>query len=479
MCDVAPGRDSMFFGSNKSQRHAASGPPHSAAPRRRRRIPSFAPHWNTAILVSLCLAAPPAACQSASATLPFARDVRTGSPLLSLSVAGGAPVLILADGALRPDGEQRAVLHLAIDGHAEGSAAVLDWHGAHYPVTHGFRLLAAATVPPGQHRITLEAASDGSAGILPGATLSVLERPAAHLRQQMASPDTPVIEPDVPGGLTDADQLPHTVFAQARAAGGPAIALAAGSVSYAGDGKLHFGDAWWGLWLDGSEATANEASYADNDICRCAELTAPLALQGYFAGDRATGRVIGVGATAETWGAATGTNTVRYRVQPDSALVLLDGGMQVAGGLQVVDAAHGGGGVRRFPYYCAGSATGYTGCNQAGTPRVIGAGTVDVPPHHDRAILFSAALRIQGGSHDHGGRIEMWLELDGRRASAVAVQDLAPRSSVSTRTMTLSYLAGGATALAAGPHPVALVVRAAGDFQHLAVTRNVPLIWFD
>jgi len=56
------------------------------------------------------------------------------------------------------------------------------------------------------------------------------------------------------------------------------------------------------------------------------------------------------------------------------------------------------------------------------------------------------------------------------------LQDLSPGSPVSTRTVTASYLAQDLTP---GPHVVQLQTRATGVFWHLAITRTLPLIWFN
>jgi len=413
----------------------------------------------------------------ASASLTSDRTVSGSATLLSVHAAGGGPVLILADGWLVPGSVLRAELRLTVDGAPVGSRAVLDWHGAHHPVTHGFRVLAAPALAAGDHVVSLLATSDAPSLIGAGTVLSVLERPAARVAEQMAPSPPLVVQTRTPAALADTDTLPHDAVARlsAGAAHGPVIALAAGSVAYDGDGTHDFGDALWGVWMDGVEQPANTATYADNDICRCAELAAPLAVQALFGDGQVSGRTIGIGATAEPWAQKLGPDTVRYRVLPQSVLVLLAGGMDVAGGLAVLDPAGAGGRVKRFPYLCVASTHAFTGCPAAGTARQIGAADFSVPAGHARETLFSAALRVQGDGRDGGGRFEAWLELDGQRVGSPGLQELSPASPVSTRTVTLSYLA----ALTPGRHHVALVCRATGDFWHLAVTRNLPLVWFD
>jgi hypothetical protein len=411
-----------------------------------------------------------------SASLAADLELQGHITVARLHVAGGGPVLILADGWLAPSGEELATLSLTVDGVPTGSRALLDWRGAHHPVTHGFRVLAAPTLPPGDHVVALQADTSKAATIGAGTLLSVLQRPARLVLSSHAPAAALTVQTNTPA-LTNTDELPHSMAARVQAgpADDPVVALAAGTVSYAGDGRSQFGDALWGLWVDGAEATANQAGYADNDICRCAELQAPLAVQGLFPRGNVAGRALGLGASAEPWAAKLSPDQVRYTVAPETLLVLLSG-MEIAGGLTVLDQTGAGGKVARFPYMCVASSHDFTGCPAAGTPNIIGGGTLTVPAGHTRPILFSASFRLQGDGHDGGGHFTAWIEIDGKRAGSPGVQALSPASAVSTRTVTLSYLA---QALAPGRHHVALWAQAQGDFLHLAVTRNLPLIWFD
>jgi hypothetical protein len=69
----------------------------------------------------------------------------------------------------------------------------------------------------------------------------------------------------------------------------------------------------------------------------------------------------------------------------------------------------------------------------------------------------------------------MWLTLDGKRVGTTAVQDLVAPSAVSTRTVSAHALIEGNAAL--GRHRIGLQATATGDFMHLAVTQNLPLVW--
>lgn len=413
--------------------------------------------------------------QARAQSAALAQNLPVAGEMLVAEVeaAGGGPALILADGYLSPEGAPRVGLFLTVDGTQTGNEAVLDWRGTHHPVTHGFRLLAAPSLPPGPHRIKLIARTDGRVTIGAGALLSVLSRPAPSVTVAHPASAGLGVQTNTPP-LTDADRLPHVLVAEGTApADGKVVALASGSIAYAGDGKTGFGDSFWGLWHDGAEATGNAGTYADNDVCRCAELAAPLSVQGLFAG----GGRVAVAASAEPWAAKLGADPAHYTVAADTTLVLLQG-MEVAGGLAALSAAPGER-VIRFPYLCIASSHAYPGCPATGSPKAVAEADFDMPAKSARPVLFSAALRLQGDGHDGGGRFEAWIVLDGKTVGSRAVQDLSPASAVSTRTLTLSYLAYGAQALQPGRHHIALMTRAQGEFEHLAVTRNLPLIWFD
>jgi hypothetical protein len=248
------------------------------------------------------------------------------------------------------------------------------------------------------------------------------------------------------------------------------VVLAAGTAAHVAGGP--FGDALWSLQQDGRELAANEGSYADNDICQCAELQAPLALQGLLApglSDRGVRVSVGVG--TEPWASKLGADKLRYEV-PAGATVVALGDLTDAGALTLVPAEPGGH-VYRFPYRCIASSHEWPGCPVVGATVSMGETTVAVPAH--KAALVSATLRVQGDGHDGGGRFEMWLTLDGNRVGTMAVQDLAAPSAVSTRTATAHALIDGGEA--AQTHRIGLRVTATGDFLHLAVTRNLPLVW--
>ena len=402
-----------------------------------------------------------------------------GSAMLGrISVQARRSMLAVADGWISPSKELKCSMWLTLDGRRLGSSAEFDWHGAARPVAHGFRVIAASDLSPGPHVLELHVSADAPVSVGSGTVLSALPDPATDVSMAKPEESVSLVQTNTRGGGGDRAALPHTdvVALSAGYQVAPVVTLAAGSVSYAGSGQRNFGDAFWVLFLSGEETKADEASVSDNDICRCAELTAPLAVQGFFQPDRVVGRVIGLGASAEPWPPVLGPDAVRYRVLPETALILLRGGMEVIGALRPKDTQGKTLDVRRFPYLCVGTSHATPGCPTIGESRVIASGDLVVPEYHTRPILMSAMTRVQGDTRDRGGRLTAWLELDGVPVGANVVQELSQASSVSTRTVTLSYLA---ESLAPGRHSVALVARAQGDFLHLSVTRNLPLIWFD
>ena len=123
-----------------------------------------------------------------------------------------------------------------------------------------------------------------------------------------------------------------------------------------------------------------------------------------------------------------------------------------------------------------GSRTPQTPLRQA---RLLASGQLDLPPGHDGVVFFSAKARVQGDTSDPGGNVFLWLEIDGRRRGFMGVQQLKSPSSVSQRTVGVSYLAAGGQRLQPGTHSVKLFGRADGDFKHLSVHNDCSVLYFD
>jgi hypothetical protein len=406
-----------------------------------------------------------------SAFILTARGQRLGASatLIAATVAGRGPTLILVDGSVHPFGPGLVELWIEVDGKPTGNRVVLDWRDSRLPATHGFRVLAGPTLSPaGAHHIALVGRVEGAAELSAGSGLSVLPAPGLRVAQSVA--DIPVQTNTPP--LSDSDPLPLVSVAKISTAGlrGPFVVLATGNAAHTD--AAPYGDAFWSLRLDGAEPASNAATYADNDICRCAELAAPLALQGLFEG----GGTVELAAGAEPWGVSTGTDHVAYSASA-GATILAIGDLAHTGALHLLEGSDGTA-VHRFPYRCVASSEGWPSCPKPGEPVTLGETDIDFP-NPASPVMLSAALRVQGGSRDGGGRLEMWLTLDGKRVGTTALQDLVSPSAVSTRTATVSYLVASTKGDQSGTHRrLGLQILVTGEFLHLAVTRDTPVIWF-
>jgi hypothetical protein len=159
----------------------------------------------------------------------------------------------------------------------------------------------------------------------------------------------------------------------------------------------------------------------------------------------------------------------------DGAMLLtLSGNLIVSGSYATDDVVD-----RRLDYFPIGTSKGWPRTPPVGTDVKIAEAGFDVPAGHTGVVMFMTKSRVQGDASDPGGTVHLWLELDGMQVGFSAVQQLAMPFSVSQRTLTASYLATGGHALAPGPHTIRAFARVDGDFIHLVVPRDLPLIWFD
>lgn len=74
----------------------------------------------------------------------------------------------------------------------------------------------------------------------------------------------------------------------------------------------------------------------------------------------------------------------------------------------------------------------------------------------------------------------LYIKINGERVGSLGVQELGNSpNTVSTRTLSASYLSAASGALAPGCHTVETVGLAQGDFRHLMMDADLPLLWFD
>lgn len=105
---------------------------------------------------------------------------------------------------------------------------------------------------------------------------------------------------------------------------------------------------------------------------------------------------------------------------------------------------------------------------------------VCIPAGHNGTVFVSAKSRIQGDPADHGGTVLLQINIDGNPVGLTGVQQLGDQpDSVSTRSVSASYLATGAIALSFGCCTARVVAKAFGDIRNLGMNADMPLLWFD
>lgn len=313
------------------------------------------------------------------------------------------------------------------------------------------------------------------------------------------------------------------------------ISLASGtSFISPGPGRsppLAQGDAMWVITGGGESVVYNNATlHSDNDICFCAEAgAAPMMTHAYFASARngtpparllpfrrpatvasapgvlsrptmqpslsaaqlsavpspplssPAGYAVTLAASAEPWTSAVhrpgfppGVNPVQYQVAAGAGLVAITG-LPIMGRAVLTDRVD-------FPldYVCVGTTKGWPGCPTAGpaVQHVLANATVTVPVGHSGEVAFVAKSIVQADGADGGGTVTMGLRVDGLTVGSKGVQQLRPPSCVSTRTISTSYVSAGDGRLLPGRHLVEVVVTVTGDFAHLSMVKDLPLLWF-
>jgi hypothetical protein len=148
--------------------------------------------------------------------------------------------------------------------------------------------------------------------------------------------------------------------------------------------------------------------------------------------------------------------------------------MSISGSAGRSDDAHNVGN-----YICVGSSQGWGGCPSVGSSVAIAEGDIAIPSGSDGVIFIAGKTRIQADASDAGGSAYLYLEVDGERVGSLGVQQLAHPDSVSTRTLSSSFLTSGTHALSPGMHHVVLYGKVTGSFIHAAMTKDLPLVWFN
>jgi hypothetical protein len=383
-------------------------------------------------------------------------------------------VYVQSDGRYIPSGGGAgATTRIFVDGAPVGNASVTDWSVSKSPQQHSYNNIGAVFLGAGLHTVELHTSSQNSRSFTIGAesNLSALVTPANAVGVATRGADSGVVSHNV-AGLSDTSILPtvaHVNIAIDGGGGQPVVALSSARIFRWGNA----GDPLTTIALDGSTLPNNEASWSDNDMYDYAENQAPFFTQAFLpsvAGVHTASLV----SSALPYGVGQPANTVQYQVGADSTLVTLTGGMSVVGAAPSPADPNNVG-----DYICVATSQGWAGCPPVGSDVIVAEGDIVIPAGHNGVVLISGKTRIQADASDPGGQGLLYLTIDGIRRGSLGAQQLAAPSSVSTRTLGTSYLATGGEALTPGVHHVVLHASITGTFIHLAMTRDLPLIWFD
>jgi hypothetical protein len=412
------------------------------------------------------------------------RAVRARTTLLRgrLSLGRGDTVFVQTDGTYSPLGIGAAgSVFIEIDGRRVSNESVIDWRNSETPVRHSFNAIGAARLPKGTHDVELVAVPiAGAFTVSRSSNLGIHVHPAKQVSVARLPRQAGPFNFATSGLEGRADQLPHVTLASLVAdTRTPTVALAAGSARRAGEN----GDAMFGIYLDGRHPGNRLSLWSVNDLCFCAELQAPLYAHAVLRGGSRRSRV-SVEATEYPWdqpGVPTKLeDTAVYVVRPSATLVALGGDMHVVGNASSDRPATRGLAQTAWNWSCAvrGVNTG-PHCPEVGTNLEIASETFEVPEQHSGVVMFAAKTRLQAGRHDVGGTVKLWLTIDGKRRGSLGVQELAAPDTIGQRTISASYLAAGKHRLRPGKHRVKVYARVDGSFDGVALSRDLPLIWFD
>jgi|GEM_PF-3063440 len=415
--------------------------------------------------------------QSSYASLPEDVTVSVDGTVLSTSVSlpSDAWVVVSSDGRYGPSGALAANVYITVDGGKVSNDSYIDWTHSTNPQQHCFNALGALVLDAGTHDVRLVAdVIDGAFYVGSGTNLAVMVHPAEQVSVRVLGQDSAAFAYTT-AGIGDGTAPPHDPVATSVLAlpvPTDVVALASGRSYHAGSGAGTYGDAMWGIHLDGSYVGNAAGLWTVNDLWTGAETQAPMFLHAFLPSLAAGQHGLSLDASEFPWGGDE--DTVQYRVGAGTRLITLAGGMTVRGSAPISQAQYD-----TTDYVGIGTDQGWPGVPAVGTDVVLSSADFDVPPGHSGVIMFVAKSRVQGDPSDDGGTVSLRLKLDGSFVGPVGIQQLAYPDAVSQRTIATSYLSAGAGALAPGHHTIQAVARADGSFVHLAMVKDLPLLWFD
>jgi hypothetical protein len=371
-----------------------------------------------------------------------------------------------------------ARIFVEVDGRPVTNESSIDWRGSAAPVRHSFNAVGATRLAAGRHTVEFVAEPlAGSFSVSASSNLSVFVHPARRVASaRLVGPAGPFdfISLDRWG-----DALPHKqLVALSEDARRPVVALASGAARATG---LN-GDSMLGIYVDRHHPGPGQSLWTVNDLWQGAELLGPVFTHAFLTRGKQNS-TISLDATEFPWRSTPpffqDDNTVVYTVQPTAALTVLAGGLRVVGaGAPALSGFPDQAGTA-WDFACIGATNPWPGCPAIGENVVVGSGSFVVRRGHPGVVMIAAKARVQGDGADPGGTATLWITLDGVRRGSVGVQELCAPSGVSQRTISASYLTAGKLALRPGRHVVRVYGRADGDFVHLTLSRDLPLIWFD
>jgi hypothetical protein len=404
-------------------------------------------------------------------------EVSTTTTLLSrrISLARRDSVLVEATGTVAPGqvpGSAGSIV-ATLDGKPVTSTSTIDWRESSDPVRHTFDVVGATRAAAGRHTVRLVADPiSGSLTVSATSNLSVFVHPAHTVAARTLGAAKGPFEFQSYG--TTGPDTPHQALLQATVDGRlKTVALGSASGSWA----RHDGDAMVGLYRDGAHPGNAASLWSVNDVCTCAETQAPFYTHAFYGASGRKHIAVSLDASEFPWSTAQGEDPASYTVEPGARLVVLNG-MPVAGHAPTLPSGFAGAAGTATDYWCLGTDQGWPGCPAVGTDVLVAQGVVRIPRGNPGVVLFEGKSRVQADGADAGGIVSMWLTVDGVRRGATGVQELRSPFSISERTIATSYLAAGSGRLRPGRHVVRLYASAAGGFAHVALVRDLPLVWF-
>jgi hypothetical protein len=433
------------------------------------------------------------------------RTVTKRTVLLRATIRLARPdsIFVQSDGTYLPLGPSAANVYIAVDGRKVSNDSLVDWRTSRPRVAHPFDAVGATRLGGGVHAVALVAepvslplckaaqsvtedctgtsprAAGGSFAVAHG-NMSVLVHPATNVHSQLLTLAAGPFDFHTYGLLAPDNTLTRrlpfaSILSTAVPPGVTTVALGSGWLYAAG----HSGDAMLTFLVDGRFPGNSISSWSNQDAWHGSELRGPLSVQAFLPPTRRV-RQLSL-ATAEfpwlpMWVPIFPEDPVIYRVGAGTGMVVLSGGMKVAGSAS--------GDYGRSPASSAiivATSSGDLSLPRPGTRILLAGGTVDIPRGDSGIVMFSAKSRTHGGEQEKslGGTISLWLTIDGRQVGPRVFQQLTWPDLGSQRSIAVSYLAEGRRALKTGQHDVQVWGRADGRFLRALMWRDLPLVWFD